>query len=227
MPAALLTWGAIGLGRTASASRRAAEPSRSSLTVASLNMARQSELQRVSREVLSLRARRQVDVLFLQEVQRDAGEAPMIADELAEALQFSCLFETTDYWNDGGSQGLAILSRYPLKNVEVIPLKHFDLVFKQRHRIGLAATIQTPRGPVRIINAHLDSRINTSHRLEQLAAILDSAARFDGMRVIGGDFNTNDFRWLTPWLPIPFGARQEDAVREAFQARGYETPREC
>jgi endonuclease/exonuclease/phosphatase family metal-dependent hydrolase len=187
-------------------------------------MARKSNFDQVSAEILNLVNERDVDVFFLQEVQRNAGESRAIAEALAEALGFHCLFQTTDFWGDGGSQGLAILSRHPLQDTEVIPLKHFDLAFHQRNRIGLAATVLTPLGPVRAINAHLDARINTNERLDQLAGVLDSVARFDGSSVVGGDFNTGDFRWVTRWLPIPFVARQKDAVREALEERGFETP---
>lgn len=199
-------------------------PERASLTIASLNMARQHRFDQVSGDVLQLVSRHDVDLVFLQEVQRDVGDSVVIADQLADALKFHGLFEPTDLWKDGGSQGLAILSRYPLDDIEVIPLKRFDLAFHQRNRIGLAVTVRTPFGPVRAVNAHLDTRINTDERLEQLTGVIDAISRFDGVSVIGGDFNTGDFRWVTRWFPVPFVARQQDAVREALEERGFATP---
>jgi|KBSMisStandDraft_5_1062788.scaffolds.fasta_scaffold03760_4 endonuclease/exonuclease/phosphatase family metal-dependent hydrolase len=194
------------------------------LTVVSLNMARKSTFDEVAGEISTLVDRHAVDVFLFQEVQQDPGAPRLIAHELAETLGFYCLFQTTDHWKDGGSQGLAILSRYPIENAAVIPLKHFDLGFRQRNRIGLAATLLTPLGPVRVVNVHLDSRINTDERLAQLSGVLESEADDEGPSIVGGDFNTGDFKWLTRWFPIPLAARQGDAVRQLMSAHEFDTP---
>jgi endonuclease/exonuclease/phosphatase family metal-dependent hydrolase len=108
--------------------------------------------------------------------------------------------------------------------VETIPLKRFDLHGHQRTRIGLGATVATPLGSVHVIDVHLDSRINPGERLEQLAPVLESAARSAERCVIAGDFNTTDFRFLGRWLPIPAASRQRQAVTQTMAAVGFETP---
>lgn len=193
------------------------------LTVASFNMARETDLATVSSELAVFVARHGISVVLLQEVQQDPGAAQSVANELATALRYESLYQTTDQWSDGGSQGLAILSRYPLLDAAVIPLKRFDLKFKQRNRIALAATVHSSVGTVRLVNVHLDSRLNTDERLEQLDGALDATAGVAVPIVIGGDFNTGNFSWPTRWMPIPF-ARQTDAVLEVMTRRGFETP---
>jgi endonuclease/exonuclease/phosphatase family metal-dependent hydrolase len=194
-----------------------------SLTVASLNMARKSNLEEVLRDTRALFDRHRVDILFLQEVEQDVGDPEVIAEELARTFDFHWYFAPTDFWKDGGMQGLATLSRFPVADMEVIPLKHFDLHFRNRNRIGLALTAMTPFGPVRAINVHFDSRINPSERLDQLAPILDSASEFDGVCIVGGDFNTSPFRWYGRWFPIPYGG-QKEAVLNRFSLSGFDTP---
>ena len=73
-------------------------------------------------------------------------------------------------------------------------------------RIALAATVFTPDGPVRVINVHLDTRINPAERVAQLAPALDDASCFYGPSVIGGDFNTNDMQWVSNVVPIPLSS---------------------
>lgn len=196
----------------------------SSITIASLNLARKHRLDQVRDEIQTLIERRRIDILLLQEVEKPSGDPQVIAAELGRALQLHWLFAPAVIWKGGGVHGLATLSRYPLENAEIIPLRQFDLRFRNRNRIGLGATALTPLGPVRTFNVHFDSRINTSERLEQLSDVLDATANFTAFCVIGGDFNTADFRWFRRWLPIPYAARQKDAVRGTLAAWGFETP---
>jgi endonuclease/exonuclease/phosphatase family metal-dependent hydrolase len=194
-----------------------------SLTVASLNMARKSNLEEVLRDVQGLFDRQKVDILFLQEVEQDVGDPEVIAEELARTFDFRWYFAPTDYWEDGGMQGLATLSRFPIADSEVIPLKRFDLHFRVRNRIGLALTAMTPLGPIRAINVHFDSRINPDERVDQLSPILASASAFDGICIVGGDFNTSPFRWYGRWFPMPSGG-QKEAVLNGFSLSGFNTP---
>jgi endonuclease/exonuclease/phosphatase family metal-dependent hydrolase len=194
-----------------------------SLTVASLNMARKSNFKEVLRDTRGLFERHKVDILFLQEVEQDVGDPELIAEELARTFDFHWHFAPTDFWEDGGMQGLATLSRFPVTDTEVIPLKHFNLHYRTRNRIGLALTAMTPFGPVRAINVHFDSRINPSERLDQLTPILDKTSEFDGVCIVGGDFNTSPFRWYGRWFPIPSGG-QKEAILKSFSLWGFDTP---
>ena len=163
---------------------------------------------------------RDADVLFFQEVVRE-GDAS-IADAVAVRLGRFIAFASPEGRATLG--GLAILSRYPLRDQRVHPLKPQNLVFRSRKRIALAATIVTPDGPVRLVNAHLDTRINPAERLAQLGAALDDASCFFGPTVIGGDFNTNDMQWVSNVVPIPYPGWQASRVRILMESRGFRTP---
>ena len=63
---------------------------------------------------------------------------------------------------------------------------------------------------MRIFNAHLDTRLNTTERLEQLQPVLQASGEFTGPTIVGGDFNSNGFYWVEHVLPS----------RDESQARG-------
>jgi endonuclease/exonuclease/phosphatase family metal-dependent hydrolase len=119
---------------------------------------------------------------------------------------------------------VAILSRFPLRDPELIPLKRYDLGFKSRCRVALAATVESPLGPVRVVNVHLDSRMNRSERLAQLRPVVERLASFSGPQLIGGDFNTADVFWLGRTIPLPFAQKQSFAVREFMASQGFASP---
>jgi endonuclease/exonuclease/phosphatase (EEP) superfamily protein YafD len=45
-----------------------------------------------------------------------------------------------------------------------------------------------------------------------------------GPKVIGGDFNTNDFYWLSNVLPVPRPGAQAGAVERLMFANGFQAP---
>lgn len=124
---------------------------------------------------------------------------------------------------DRGTEGVAILSRWPLSDVEVIELPYHDVVVNSARRVAVAATTLTPDGPVRLYAVHLDNRISPTARVAQLAPVLDRAQAWPGPVVIGGDFNTSPFSWVGAVVPVPTGS-QDDAVERAVRAAGLTTP---
>jgi endonuclease/exonuclease/phosphatase family metal-dependent hydrolase len=74
------------------------------------------------------------------------------------------------------------------------------------------------------VNVHLDTRINKARRLAQVDSAIGALNGFAGPRVVGGDFNTNDFAWIDATWPIPFAQKQTKAVRERMSAEGFLTP---
>jgi endonuclease/exonuclease/phosphatase family metal-dependent hydrolase len=188
------------------------------VAVVSLNMAKESNVDLAFRDISGRLA--DADILLLQEV--SSNERTNVAAELAHKLDRHVAFApaapgVTD-------QGLAIVSRYPLRDVKTFKLKPCDLRFRSRFRIGLAATAETPSGPMRIIDIHLDTRINTADRLAQLRPAIEDADAFDGPKLIGGDFNTNDMYWVGNIAPIPRIGRHSLAVLREFARHGYTTP---
>jgi endonuclease/exonuclease/phosphatase family metal-dependent hydrolase len=190
------------------------------ISAVTLNMAKETGMEKILREFQSTPALRDADILLLQEVKQDSGARQCAAEHLAAKLGLHVVYSpaTTGVTD----QGLAILSRYPLRDVRVQPLQRFDLRYRSRTRIALAATADSPWGPVRIFNAHLDTRLNTADRLAQLQPVLQASAEFQGPTIVGGDFNSNSFYWLEHVLPLP-GRSQARGVETFMTRHGFRT----
>ncbi|MGQ0530619.1 MAG: endonuclease/exonuclease/phosphatase family protein, partial [Panacagrimonas sp.] len=86
--------------------------------------------------------------------------------------------------------GLAVLTRWPLLDHDVIPLPSSDI---GGERIALLVRVQTARGPLRLACVHLSHvRAEATLRraqLEHVMARLADTARANETVLIGGDFN--------------------------------------
>lgn len=164
-------------------------------------------------------------IFLLQEIESYPSEAASRTRRLAEALEMNYVYAPARRLEEGdGTHGLAILSRYPLRDVEILPLPLFDLGYRTRRRIAVAATVDVPDRALRVYNLHLDTRINTQDRLTQLRPVLEAAVNHEiAETVIGGDFNTNPLRWLFHRVPI-FRANQAAAVDNLMREHGFSTP---
>jgi endonuclease/exonuclease/phosphatase family metal-dependent hydrolase len=196
-------------------------PANETFRVGSLNMAADAR----TSEVLEDRTRkRSIDVLLLQEVGDDGVNGEVLIASLSSRLGFGFVFAPANLLQDGATEGLAIVSRYPLDDISVRPLPYHDLPLRSRCRVALGATVETPAGPVRIVNVHLDTRINGASRIAQLTPAMDMLAVFDGPRILGGDLNTMDIRWVWAMVPLFYMQGQSDAVRTWLFSRGFDTP---
>jgi len=185
-------------------------------TVLTLNLAKVTEIDQIIREL------RPADVFLFQEVVRADGRLPSVAEKIAEKLGLQVQFASPESGATGS--GIAILSRFKLSNPATYGVKPIDLVFRSRKRVLLGATAETPAGPVRIVCAHLDTRINPADRLRELGPAMDDAKRFDGPVMIGGDFNTNDMQWVSHVVPVPWPGWQATRVRVLMAQNGFYTP---
>jgi endonuclease/exonuclease/phosphatase family metal-dependent hydrolase len=191
------------------------------MTVVTLNMAKETNLDKILRELRAIPVLRNADVLLLQEVKQDENQRQCAAEQLAAALGYHVVYSpaatgVTDL-------GLAILSRFPLRDKDVRVLKRCNLRFRSRSRIALAATAESPWGPVRILNTHLDTRVNTRERLEQLEPVVRVSEEFSGPRIIAGDFNSNRFYWVGNVFPLPALRSQAYGVQDFMVQRGFRT----
>lgn len=191
------------------------------LAAVSLNMAREADPGKVLKDIKASGRLRTADILLMQEVAHKDGQ-PSVAQQVAKELGYTATFSPAA--PGVFDQGLAIVSRYPLRNVRQKRLKLCDLRFHCRTRFAVSADIESPWGPVRVWNAHLDTRINAAERVEQLQPVIDEAAKQDGPVLIGGDFNTNEFRWVGNVVPVPGGPGHGSAIRRAMESRGFTTP---
>ena len=165
-----------------------------------------------------------VDVLLLQEVEGQPENRKRAVEGLALAL--SLPFQHTAENPRGGAtgNGLVTLSRFPLVEMSVLPLKRFDLVVNNRRRIALVQTVESPIGRIRLFNLHLDTRINSQSRLEQIEPIIAAAEKGTAPTVIGGDFNTGHFLWLWHIMPVSLWEDQAGAVLKRLSPLGFQTP---
>ena len=152
------------------------------------------------------------DVYLIQEIEDQPGEGGSRAARLAAEMDVGFVYAPARR-EAGGTHGLAMLSRHPLENVEVMALPFADLNVLSVRRIALAADIATPAGPVRFVTMHLDTRLNVSERILQLRPTIIDADP-DAPIVVAGDFNTNPYVWAGATVPLP----PVDAVVDTDQA---------
>lgn len=189
--------------------------------VASLNLAGEA---RILGEVVAWTHQRHIDVLLLQEVGPPSSDGAAFVAALSEQLGFQSAYAPADIIGGAGSQGLAIVSRYPLDDIRVYPLEHHHLRFRSRCRIALTARVMTETGPIQVVNVHLDTRINSNDRLAQLAPVLEDLVGVRVPQIVGGDFNTMNVGWLQTMWPFPGFQRQSKAVQTLLGAGGFHTP---
>jgi endonuclease/exonuclease/phosphatase family metal-dependent hydrolase len=193
---------------------------RSELTIASVNIAGQGR----TADILAFWThQRSLDILLLQEVGHTSTDGRTFIADLSERMGVHYAYAPSDVLENGYTHGLAILSRFPLDEVRVQPLEYFRLRFRSRCRIALAATVKINGSRIRLVNVHLDTRINTSDRVAQLTPVLDALTGF-GPSIIGGDFNTMNIRWFRTMWPLPYLQRQSSAVSAILATAGFQTP---
>ncbi len=166
---------------------------------------------------------RTADILLLQEIEAHEGEGTSRAEQVAKALEMSFAYAPGYGLRSGGSHGVAILSRFPLRDVQVIELPFFHVVVNSARRVALAATISMSGHDVRIISVHLDNRINPGKRKRQMEPALEAAREFQGPVIIAGDLNTSPFCWVGSLVPIPCGL-QDNAMEERAHHNGLASP---
>lgn len=161
-------------------------------------------------------------VLLVQEIEDHPDEPAPRAARLADRLGMSYAYAPARALDGGGTHGLAILSRHELGAVEVMQLPYYDLHVNARTRIALAADV----AGVRIVNVHLDTRLNITERVIQLDPVV---ATSPSTAVVAGDFNTNPYAWVDGTVPLPgvdaaADADQAELLDDYMAANGFDTP---
>ena len=136
------------------------------------------------------------DVIFLQEAKAFPEEGEMRTARLAAALGMGWTYVPARPELPTGTFGNAILSRYPITNIEKMDL---PLVTRKRQRIAVAADLQIGDLTLRVVNTHLDTTLNIPGRIRQLRpAIIDQP---DAV-LVAGDFNTSPYAWEDGLVPL-------------------------
>lgn len=158
---------------------------------------------------------REKDLLLFTELDHGMARSGnrFVAKELAEVLGVNYAFAPVYIPLQKGSgvesdmagentasiHGLAMLSRYPIKNVHAVPLPNGkDKMWGKEKRLGwlraLFADIEHPAGTFRAVTVHLDAHCSRAHRLLQMRIILDHLDSLPPLpTIIGGDWNTTGF----------------------------------
>lgn len=165
------------------------------------------------------------DIFILQEVhrvERNGVAQCSPACELAKQLGYHAIYAPGHLQGDG-SDGVAVVSRIPLKSAEVIDLPFFNVHFNSGRRIALAVTLEHRGAPVTVYAVHLDNRINVEQRRKQMMPVLEHAQRQTTPVVIAGDFNTSPFTWITGVIPV-LTTTQDNHLEALVRAHGFATP---
>ncbi|CAN5791175.1 MAG: endonuclease/exonuclease/phosphatase family protein [Acidobacteria bacterium] len=105
--------------------------------------------------------------------------------------------------NTKSLHGLAMFSKYPIKNAHAVPLPNGkDKMFGKEKRLGhlraLVADIQHAAGDFRAVTLHLDAHSSRWHRHLQMKIVLDHLETLPDLpTVIGGDWNTTTYNAQT------------------------------
>ena len=131
--------------------------------------------------------RRQANVVLLEEVPWTVKTGSVVS-ELARRTEMEHLFRRANGNRRAilFEEGDAILSRFPMRDAATAELPRTNHFFQ--HRIALAATLDTPWGPIRVVVTHLsgDSDRVSAAQIEALHDFVGSPS-YPG--IVGGDFN--------------------------------------
>jgi endonuclease/exonuclease/phosphatase family metal-dependent hydrolase len=167
------------------------------------------------------------DIFILQEVHRVETAATKLspcspACVLAKQLGYHAIYAPGHMQGDG-SDGVAVVSRIPLKSAEVIELPYFNVHYNSGRRVALAVTLEHQGKPLTIYAVHLDNRINVADRAKQMLPVLEHANRHDTPVIIAGDFNTSPFTWVSGVIPV-LTTTQDNNFERLVRAHGFATP---
>ncbi len=132
------------------------------------------------------------DLVALQEVDVNTGRSGHLneAEVIAKALGMKCFFaKAIDH--DGGDYGVAILSRYPLRETVVHRLPT-DTATKGEPRVLAIATIKIPGGGrIRFASTHLDAQKDSLNRDLQIKEIIRIVSNERLPFILAGDLNAH------------------------------------
>lgn len=162
------------------------------------------------------------DLLLLQEIESHPEEGASRASRLARALGMGYAYVPARL-EGSGTHGLALLGRYPIADLQVMQLPKAHVPTGPPARVAMSCELQLAAGPLRVVNVHLDTRLNLALRIRQLRpAVLPQPSPV----LVAGDFNTLEYIFaagLIPDLPVDsaIGGSQADEIDRYMEALGY------
>ncbi|HET9596780.1 MAG TPA: endonuclease/exonuclease/phosphatase family protein [Anaeromyxobacteraceae bacterium] len=204
----------------------AAPPPDGALRVVTFNVHLGEEIAAVEAAFLGNPTLQAAGVVLLEEIDAHPADGVSQAARLAGALGMSHAYAPAFAYPDGGTHGIAVLSRWPITSGAVLDLPFFDLVENSERRIAVHVTLAVGDRTLAVTALHLDTRIDPNDRLEQLLPAVDLA---DPTCILGGDFNSNPYLWagrVLPLLPVQAAAPVDvaGAIDEFMRSRGFSAP---
>lgn len=176
-----------------------APPSDNVLRVASWNVFRAPDPALLAAEFHASAELSRADVIVLQELEVHDGEDGTRARRLAEAIGMTWVYAPARF-EDGYLHGIAIASRYPIVNARVMRLPEGRAAFEDvNDRNALAAEIDLGTMTITVVDTHLDVQLGPIDRIRQLHPV---ATQVPDAVVLGGDFNTNPWAWISGTVPL-------------------------
>lgn len=165
---------------------------------------------------------READIIFLQEIEERTSEKISRAKQIADALGMEYAYAPARTMAGKGTHGLAILSKYPLEDVETLSLPPYSITFHTQSRVSLIANVRVQGESVRIANTHLDTRLSIFERISQIKPLIEKLKSDSAKKtIIGGDFNTAPFRFRF-WRTIPVSYQnQKRELHRYLEEEGY------
>ena len=107
--------------------------------------------------------------------------------------------------------GVALLSPYPMTDIERLVLAHEGP--NRRRRVAIGATLRIGQKDVRVYSLHGETRIPAEKKVDQWRAPLDDLKRFPAIQhvIVVGDFNS-------------IKEKEVHAVRKLYTDAGFTTP---
>jgi endonuclease/exonuclease/phosphatase family metal-dependent hydrolase len=231
--------------------RPSSDPSR--LLAVQWNIEHGNEYEQIESALLHHDALAGADLLLFNEIDLGCARAGNrdVAADLARALGFHAAFaplylETTVGRDDDASAaagrenqeglfGNAILSRYPLGAIRIVPMPspieiQFDLERMYGRHAALIVEVLRPGAPFVAVSAHLEVHRTREHRAAQVRAMIAELREERGPIVLAGDFNTHTFDrglWHAPFsggaaLIVTPGAMLERRLLRPDHGRSHE-----
>jgi endonuclease/exonuclease/phosphatase family metal-dependent hydrolase len=166
------------------------------MKILTTNIWRYYEWEKRKKKVINFFKEQDADIIFLQEAAYDERKKEMWANQVEE-INKKLNYRDSAYGNLirmkkwHGKEidwimfyGFGILSKYPIKNSEVVILPHIE---KKKDFGFMHTTIKTPHGEIDLINVHLENTDKGSK--EQLKQALQWCKDKGIKPIIAGDFN--------------------------------------
>jgi endonuclease/exonuclease/phosphatase family metal-dependent hydrolase len=161
-------------------------------------------------------------LFLIQEEEGYPEEGTTRARRLAQQLDLGYVY-VPGRVKKSGTHGLALLSRFPIENVEVMALPLTD---GGQQRIAICADVVIGEARLHVVNLHLETHINITDRiLHMRPAVIDLPEQV----LVAGDVNTNPYLWEEGSVPLVPTAQiidtdQAPLLDDYMRALGFSTP---